>query len=70
MENIVTIREVRIAEKELLTLEEASCLFGIGINKLREISDAADCKFVLYVGRKRLIKKRQFLDYIKFEYSI
>lgn len=66
----VTVKEVRVAEKELLTLEEAACLFGIGINKMREISDPADCNFVLYVGRKRLIKKRQFLDYLKFEYSI
>ena len=66
----VTVKEVRIAEKELLTLEEASHIFGIGINKLREISDPTDCDFVLYVGRKRLIKKRQFLDYLKFEYSL
>lgn len=70
MQEIVTVKEVRIAEKELLTLEEASCLFGIGINKLREISDSADCDYVLFVGRKRLIKKRQFLNYLKFEYSI
>lgn len=45
----VTVKEVRIAEKELLTLEEASHVFGIGINKLREISDPTDCDFVLYV---------------------
>lgn len=66
----VTVKEVRVAEKELLTIDEAACLFGIGENKLREITEATDCGFVLYVGRKRLIKKRQFLDYLKYEYSI
>ena len=65
-----TVKDVRIAEKELLTIDEAACLFNIGENKLREITEPTDCSFVLYVGRKRLIKKRQFLNYLKFEYSI
>lgn len=51
-------KEVPIWEKSNLTLEEAAKYTGIGVNKLREISDAKDCKFVLWVGNKRLLKRR------------
>ena len=40
------------------------------IDKLREISDADNCNFVLYVGRKRLIKRKQFDEYIAKSFSI
>ena len=43
--------EVPVWEKANLTLEEAAAYSGIGINKLRELSDSDDCKFVLWVGR-------------------
>lgn len=55
---------IPIWEKAILTIEEAAALFNIGEHKLREITDSEDCTFVLWVGRKRLIKKKQFLDYI------
>ena len=51
--------EVPISQKAFLTLEEAAAYFGIGINKLREISDSDSCDFILWVGRKRLIKRRE-----------
>ena len=53
--------KIPIWEKSNLTLEEAAAYSGIGVNKLREISNAKDCKFVLWVGNKRLIK-RSLLD--------
>ena len=62
--------EVPISQKAFLTLEEAAAYFGIGINKLREISDSDSCDFILWVGRKRLIKRREFLDYLSKAYSI
>ena len=46
--------DVKIAEKRLLTLEEASALYGIGINKLRRLSDKEDYPFVLWNGSKQL----------------
>jgi len=58
-------KEVPIWEKSNLTLEEAAAYSGIGINKLRELSNRDDCEFVLWVGSKRLIKRRlldQFLE--------
>ena len=62
--------EVPVWEKANLTLEEAAAYSGIGINKLRELSDSDDCKFVLWVGTKRLIKRRLFEEYLDKAYSI
>lgn len=57
--------EVPIWEKSNLTLEEAAAYSGIGINKLREITNEPGCNFVLFVGTKRLIKRRLFDAYIE-----
>ena len=43
--------EVPIWEKSNLTLEEAAAYSGIGINKLREISNEPGCSFVFFVGK-------------------
>jgi excisionase family DNA binding protein len=64
------VKEVPIWEKSNLSLEEAAAYSGIGINKLRELTNAKDCRFVLWVGNKRLIKRRLFDQYIEQEYSI
>lgn len=63
-------REVPIWEKSNLTLEEAAAYSGIGINKLREISNEESCSFVLWVGTKRLIKRRRLDAYLERAYSI
>ncbi len=57
--------EVPIWEKSNLTLEEAAAYSGIGINKLREITNERGCNFVLFVGTKRLIKRRLLDAYIE-----
>ena len=64
------MKEVPIWEKSNLTLEEAAAYSGIGINKLREISNDKRCKFVLWIGNKRLIKRKLFDAYIEQAYSI
>ena len=63
-------RQVPIWEKSNLTLEEAAAYSGIGINKLRELTNSKDCRFVLWVGTKRLIKRRLFDRDIEEEFSI
>lgn len=64
------MKEVPIWEKSNLTLEEAAAYSGIGINKLREITNAERCQFVLWVGTKRLIKRRLLDKYLEQAYSI
>ena len=51
--------EVPIWEKYCLTLDEAAAYIGIGVNKLREMSDEPNCQFVIFNGSKRLIKRRK-----------
>lgn len=62
--------EIPVWEKSHLTLAEASAYSGIGINKLRKMSDSESCPFVLWVGSKRLIKRRKLDEYIDRMYSI
>lgn len=64
------MKEVPIWEKSNLTLEEAAAYSGIGINKLRLLSDREDCEFVLWIGTKRLIKRRKLDEYVERMYSI
>ena len=63
------MKDVPIWEKSNLTLEEAAAYSGIGINKLREITNEDKCKFVLWVGNKRLIKRRLFDCFVEQAYS-
>lgn len=61
---------VPIWEKSNLTLKEAAAYSGIGVNKLRELSNDERCSFVLWVGGKRLIKRRLLDEFIEQTYSI
>ena len=69
-EDKLPMKEIPIWEKSNLSLEEAAAYSGIGINKLREITNEDRCKFVLWVGNKRLIKRRLFDQFIEQAYSI
>lgn len=62
--------EVPISEKCLLTLEEAAAYTGIGICKLREMSNDERCDFVLWNGTKRMLKKDKLRAYLEAAYSI
>lgn len=62
--------DIPVYEKPNLTVEEAAIYFSIGENKLRELTDRSDCNFVLFVGRKRLIKRKQFESFLDAAYSI
>lgn len=64
------MKEIPIWEKSNLTLEEAAAYSGIGINKLRKLTDSETCQFVLWIGSKRLIKRRKLDEYIEKAYSI
>ena len=61
---------VPVWEKANLTLEEAAAYSGIGIHKLRELSNDKRCEFMLFVGTKRLIKRKLFDAWIEDKYSL
>ena len=64
------MKEIPIWEKSNLTLEEAAAYSGIGINKLRKLSDNEQCQFVLWIGSKRLIKRKKLDEYTEKMYSV
>ena len=63
-------QKVPIWKKSNLTLQEAAQYSGIGINKLRQLSETEDCPFVLWNRSKRLIKRQELDKYINKAYSI
>lgn len=65
-----TTNTVPIWEKSNLTLAEAADYSGVGINRLRTLSDAKNCPFVLWVGSKRLIKRKKLDEFLEREFSI
>ena len=56
--------DVPIWEKVALTIPEAAEYSNIGQNKLYEITSNPRCEFALHVGKKTLIKRRPFEEYI------
>lgn len=63
-------KEIPLEKKITLTLEESAALTNIGVNKLRKLSDMPNCDFVLFVGNKRLIKRKELEQYLSKAYSI
>lgn len=47
-----------------LTIKEAAEYSNIGINKIEALLREPGCPFVLYVGNKRLVKRKEFEQYI------
>ena len=54
---------VPVWEKTTLTIEEAAAYTGIGENLLRKMSETEECDFVLWVGSRRLLKRKKLEEY-------
>lgn len=50
--------------KLTLSIEEAAAYTGIGINKIQSLLNMPNCRFVLFIGKKRLIKRKEFEEFI------
>lgn len=55
---------VPIWEKRLLTVDEAALYTNIGQNRIAELLKKPSCPFVIYVGRKKLVKRKEFERYL------
>lgn len=64
------MKEIPIWEKSNLTLEEAAAYYSIGVNKLRELTNEDNCKYVLWIGNRRLIKRKVFEKYLEGVFSL
>ncbi len=62
--------QVPIHLKMTLTIKEAAEYSNIGINKIDSMLRQPNCPFVLYVGTRKLVKRREFEEYIRREITI
>ncbi|MBM6926405.1 excisionase [Pseudoflavonifractor phocaeensis] len=61
---------VPIHLKMVLTIREAAEYSNIGINKIDSLLKAPNCPFVLYVGTRKLVKRKEFEEYIRNRMAI
>ena len=59
-----------IDRKLLLSIREAAEYSNIGINKIDEMLKQPNCPFVLYVGTKKLVKRKAFEEFIEGRVAI
>lgn len=59
-----TTEKVPIHLKMVLTIKEAAEYSNIGINKIDAMLKQPNCPFVLYVGTRKLVKRKEFEEYI------
>lgn len=69
MENAKTER-VPIYQKMALTIREAAEYSNIGINKIDALLKQPGCPFVLYIGTRKLVKRKEFEHYISGKVTI
>lgn len=60
----IEIERVPIHLKVALTKKEAAEYSNIGINKIDSMLREPNCPFVLYVGAKRLVKRKEFETFL------
>ena len=58
------IQNVPIQCKMTLTIREAAEYSNIGINKIESMLKTPNCPFVLFVGTKKLVKRKEFEQFI------
>ena len=58
------IERVPIHLKMTLSIKEAAEYSNIGINKIDNMLRSPNCPFVLFVGSKKLVKRKEFEQYI------
>lgn len=64
------VQTVPIHLKMTLTIKEAAEYSNIGINKIESMLRLPNCPFVLYVGTKKLVKRREFEQFISRKLTI
>ena len=58
------VERVPIYQKMTLTIREAAEYSNIGINKIDALLKQPGCPFVLFIGTRKLVKRKEFEKYI------
>lgn len=61
---------VPIWHKTTLSIDETTAYTGIGRAKLYELTNREDCPFILWIGSRRVIKRKAFEEFIMKTHSI
>lgn len=56
--------KIPIHLKVTMTIKEAAEYSSIGINKIDELLKQPNCPFVLFIGTRKLVKRREFEEFI------
>ena len=68
-ENEKTIEQIRaeipIPERLTLTPKEAAAYSNIGVNRIDALLRSPNCPFALFIGNKKLVKRREFEEFIR-----
>lgn len=64
------MKNIEIKDKLNLTIEEAAVYSNIGINKIRKMVEEPSCPFVLYIGKRKVIKRKAFEQYLEKAYKV
>jgi excisionase family DNA binding protein len=62
---VIVKEKIPIYYKLNLTIEEAAEYSNIGVNRISSMLNEISCPFVLKVGNKRLVKRKEFERYIE-----
>lgn len=56
--------------KYTLSVREAAVYFGIGETKIRQLLNERGCSFLLMIGNKHLVKRKEFEKYLDNEHYL
>lgn len=62
--------DIPIWHRPTLSVAEASAYAGIGTSKIYEMTEKENCPFVLWIGSRRIIKRKSFDEFLERQYSI
>lgn len=58
------VQTVPIQNKAVLTIHEAAEYTNIGINKISSMLRQPNCPFALFVGTRKLVKRKEFEKFL------
>ena len=63
-------KKIPLHQKLNLTVNEAALYSNIGQNKIASMLRQPNCPFVLFVGAKKLVKRKEFEEYLRHKVVI
>ena len=64
MENNSNMQGLKLQDKYLLTIKEASAYFNIGTKKIRRMAESNDGMYALFLCNRYLIIRHKFEEYL------